>query len=311
MNPVITLYRTYQTNNVMKKIMLYLTAAGFMFASCQKDEEMTTTSSPGAKTSSTLNVSPVPSNFTQKVLIEKLTGQSELAAPGSERFFTGYCSNTTTSRIFVASLYNSGYLTVPQTNRLIQSAGSGTPSLPMAMINRTASMGSPFIRPYAMTNPINSIMQATANCGLAMTSITSGRTASVNIHTGFNANLNSIYRVNVYLIEDRVINMASQFSQANGYNTVVGSPYYNLGNPILNYMHMNVVRGVLSGENGDLIQSSNTVPGGTQVFTYRADLPVKSNNASKFYVLAFITDQVTKEVLNVQMGELGTTKDWN
>lgn len=295
----------------MKKIMLYLTAAGFMFASCQKDDEMTNSSAPGAKISTTTSVSPVPGTFTQKVLIEKLTGQTELTAPGSERFFSGYSSNSPTNKFYVASLYNSGYLCQPYTNRLVQSLSAGTPTLPTALVNRKASSGSVFIRPYGLSTPVNSASNTSAVCGLAMTSSTATRSATINIHTGFNSLLTSNYRVNVYLIEDQVMSYDPKFSQANAYNSVPGSPFYNLGNPILNYQHLNVVRGVVTPIDGDPIQSANTIPGGTQVFTYRTDLPIPSNNSSKFYVMAFITDYLTKEVMNVQMGELGTTVDWN
>lgn len=302
---------TYQTNNVMKKIMLYLTAAGFMFASCQKDDEMSTSSAPGSKVSTTTSVGPVPGTFTQKVLIEKLTGQNEPAAPANERYFSGYAINSPSNKYYVASLYNSGYIGHAYTNRLIQVLGSGTPSMPTALVNRKAVNGSVYVRPYAMTQPINNAANVTAACGLAMTSSVTSRTATINIHTGFNSLLTSNYRVNVYIIEDQVMSYDPKYSQANAYNNVPGSPFYNLGNPILNYQHSNVVRGVVSGNGGDPISSANTVPGGTQVFTYRADLPIPSNNSSKFYVMAFITDNLTKEVMNVQMGELGSTVDWN
>ena len=103
----------------MKKTMLYLAAAGFMFASCQKDEETTATNGVGAKASTTSSVSPLPGSFTKKVLIEELTGQNEGTAPYADRFFDSYVLNTAGGKICVASLYNSGQLTNLETNRLI------------------------------------------------------------------------------------------------------------------------------------------------------------------------------------------------
>ncbi|MFN8153698.1 MAG: Omp28-related outer membrane protein [Bacteroidia bacterium] len=295
----------------MKKTMLYLAAAGFMFASCQKDEETTATNGVGAKASTTSSVSPLPGSFTKKVLIEELTGQNEGTAPYADRFFDSYVLNTAGGKICVASLYNSGQLTNLETNRLISTLSPGTASLPCGVIDRVPRNGSMFVRPTSMSQAVTSSLATPVSCGLAMTSTISGRMATINVHTGFLANMTSSYRVNVYLIEDVVSSSSPIFAQANSYNSTVGSPYYNLGNPILNYVHRNVVRKVVSPTGGDPILPANTVAGGTQVFTYQVDLNQKVTTGSKFYVISFITDNLTSEVLNVQMGQLGGLTDWN
>lgn len=295
----------------MKKTMLYLAAAGFLFASCQKDEETTANANVGAKSSTTSSVSPVPGSFTKKVLIEELTGQNEGTAPFADRYFDNYVLNTNGGKICVASLYNSGYLNNTEANRLISTLSPGTATLPCGLIDRVPRNGTVFVRPTSLSQAVTTSLSSPASCGLAMTSTINAGIANINVHTGFNANMTSSYRVNVYLVEDAVSSSNPIYAQANSYNSTIGSPYYNLGNPILNYVHRNVVRKVVSPTGGDPISAANLVPGGTQVFSYRVDLNQKSNSTSKFYVIAFITDNLTKEVLNVQMGQLGGLTDWN
>ena len=54
------------------------------------------------------------------------------------------------------------------------------------------------------------------------------------------------YRVNAYIIEDSVTG-GPDYNQSNYYNNTPGHPMYGLGNPIVGYNHMHVLRAMLGG----------------------------------------------------------------
>ncbi len=293
----------------MKKLVLYVAAAGFLFASCQKEDAQQTEVS-GAKASSVQSVSPVPPSYIKKVLLEELTNVSVGTAPMADRdLIAPVLANPT--RVFMASLHTAGLLGQTHANRLMTSLTPGSPSIPCGIIDRTNFAGNVFQNPSTVSTKVTSMLSRPTSCGVAMNSNVTGRYASIDVHVGFTANMTSSYRMHAYLIEDVVSNPNPLYSQANAYNNTAGNPFYALGNPITNYVHKNVVRKVISPASVESIVPAALVAGGSQVFSYQIDLLEKSNTSSKYKVLAFITDNLTGEVLNVQCGELGRLVDWN
>jgi len=58
------------------------------------------------------------------------------------------------------------------------------------------------------------------------------------------------FRINLFIVEDSVVGTGSGYDQTNYFNTSVGHPCYNLGDPIVGYVHHHVVRQVLTGNWG-------------------------------------------------------------
>lgn len=293
----------------MKKTFLYLSVLGFMFTACQKEDAAAPESPSGSKSGITANVSPVPANFTKKVLVEEFTSQTNGDVPSSDRYFDILAQNNS-GRIYTAALYNGGALSHPETSRLLSQLTPGTPTIPCGSIDRTSINGSVFQAPAQLQQLVNGMLNKPATTGLAMNSSISGRKAHLDVHVGFSAVMTSSYSVHAYLIED-VVTTGTIYSQANNFNNTPGNQFYQMGNPIINYIHRNVMRKMITPVNGSPINPSNLVAGGTEVFSFQVDLMEKSTSNSRFMVMSFITDNLTGEVMNVQMGPLGVLKDWN
>jgi hypothetical protein len=293
----------------MKKTILYLSAIGFMFTACQKEDATGPETPSGSKSGIIANVSPVPASFVKKVLVEEFTSQTNGDVPATDRYFDILALNNS-GRVYTAALYNGGALSHPETLRLLSTLTPGTASIPCGSIDRTPINGSVFHAPAQLQPLVNGMLNKPTNAGLAMVSSVNGRRANVDVHVGFSATLTSSYSVHAYLIED-VVTTGTIYSQANNFNSTPGNQFYQMGNPIINYLHRNVMRKMITPANGHSINPANLVTGGTEIFSLQVDLMEKSTSNSQFKVLCFITDDLSGEVLNVQMGTLGTLKDWN
>jgi hypothetical protein len=96
-------------------------------------------------------------------------------------------------------------------------------------------------------------------------------------------------RLTVFLVEDTVIGSGSGYDQVNAYNGSAGHPYFGAGNPIVGYPHRYVVREVLSGTWGDLIDPSSV--GSQQTKTYNFTVPV-TYDYEQLRVVAFLSNYV-------------------
>ncbi|MBK7887527.1 MAG: Omp28-related outer membrane protein [Bacteroidetes bacterium] len=294
----------------MKKLLVYAAASGFLFTACQKEDPSVPESQSGSKAPTTVNVSPVPATFQKKVLIEEITSTTSGTAPQSALDISNLL-RANPGKVYAVGMHTNDFMANVQSNRLLNSYSTNQTTIPCALISRLNYAGGTCLSPNLYTNAVNGSLLKPAVSGLAINSVINGRAAQIDVHCGFTSVLNGSYKVTTYLVEDFVTNANTAFYQANSYNTTVGSPFYNLGNPIINYTHNNVVRMVVSNSSGDDINPMSQVPGGSDVRSYRIDLPQKHSRSSKWYVVSFITSNTTNEVLNVQSGLLGTLKDWN
>lgn len=119
------------------------------------------------------------------------------------------------------------------------------------------------------------------------------------------------YRVSVFIIEDSVVGVGSGWDQVNAYNTQTGHPWAGAGNPIVGFVHNQVLRAVPTGTWGD-----NTVlpakPGvNTYNHTVNYTIPTAAND-DHISVIAFINtysdaDDTKMGVINAIGGGLNET----
>ena len=113
-------------------------------------------------------------------------------------------------------------------------------------------------------------------------------------------------KFNAYILEDSVTGTGSGWDQANFLKDRAGwefSPYYNLPNPVTNYYHRNVVRDLLGGAWGVSGEFANPAETGT-VYTHEFSAKLNSAwNKEKIQIVAFVTNDDTKECLNVCYGD--------
>ena len=294
----------------MKKLIIYAIASGFLFTACQKDESENPETTPGNKVSATQNVSPVPATFVKKVMVEEFTSTANGNAPIASRTLNMIVKGSPT-RVFSAGLHIGDIMGLTQSTRLLNSFTPSNGAVPCATVDRTRIGGNIYLSSTQFSAAINGNLSKPAYCGLAINSSINGRSAQIDVHTGFAATMPNSYKVTTYLIEDRIGNANPSFYQANNFANTAGSPFFNMSNPLTGYVHYNALRRVISEPMGDAINSNALVSGGSDVKTYTLDLPAKYGTNSTWKVISFITDDATNEILNVQMGTLGTIQDWN
>jgi len=253
--------------------------------------------------------SEVPSIFTKKVLIEEFTGS-----------WCGYCPvgalivedlMTENENIIGVGVHVDDAMEIEQSNFLETTYQNS--SYPSGMVDRTPYDGAVSLNAGYWSYFVNNQLLMTSTCGLAMRSKVSGNTATVEVHAGFNTELDGDYRVTVYLIEDEVTGSGYGYDQANYYDSESESPFYGLGNPIVGYEHNNTLRAVLSESLGDPLDDSVLIAGGEYVEVYTAD--ISSFEKKNLHAVAFIhhvgSTFTEHEILNVQKVSVTGFQDWD
>jgi hypothetical protein len=192
-------------------------------------------------------------------------------------------------------------------------SNGAAPQFPSAMINRTSSLGMLIFNRTQWQSNFDVNKVKTPSCGLSIKSTISGNQGTAEVHCGFNTSLAGNYTVTAYLVEDNITGSGTFYDQRNGYNTTAGHPYYNLGDPILNFNHKYVLRKVVSTELGDAISNTNIKAGGEEIKNY--SFSTAGMNSANLYVVAFISKNgstsTDKSVLNVQRVKIGNTQNWD
>ena len=152
-----------------------------------------------------------------------------------------------------------------------------------------------------------------AECGLAMRSNVSGDIATIEVRAGFNTDLSGDYRLTVYLLEDGVTGSGYGFDQINWDNEEPQSDFYEMGDPIVGYVHDHTLRAVLSGELGDPLDESVLTSGGEHIASYSIEISNydKKNLSAVAFIQRIGADFTQHEVLNVQQVGITGFQDWD
>jgi Outer membrane protein Omp28 len=292
----------------MKNTFLILALAATLVG-CKKDENPEVNA--GGNTGNSL--STVPSQFTQKVLLETYTGASQPQSPDGFVKMDNIL-NANSSKAIPVNVHFSDGMEIAQYTSLTNAYSNGNPmTFPSAMVNRTASVGQVILNRTQWQSNFDVAKVKTAKCGLAIESAVNGSNATINVHCGFNQNLAGNYTVTTYLIENNVSGTGSMYDQRNSYNNTAGHQYQGQGDPILSFNHNHVLRKVLTSPLGDAINSSNLVQGGKQIFTYTTSISGFKQN--DLYVVSFInragSATTDHEIMNVQKVKVGLTQLWD
>ena len=292
----------------MKNALLIL-ALAISLTSCKKDD----TSEPAPAGNAGSGLGTVPSQFTQKVLLETYTGAGQ---PQSTDGFVKLSNITTvnSSKAIPVNIHFSDGMEIAQYTTLTNSYSNGNPmTFPSAMVNRTASLGQVILNRTQWQSNFDVAKAKTAKCGLAIESSISGNNATIIVHCGFNQTLAGNYTVTTYLTEDNITGSGSMYDQRNSYNNSSGHPYFGTGDPILSFNHNQVLRKVLSAPLGDPITGSNLATNGKQIFNYTTS--ITGFKSSDLYVVSFInkvgSTSTDHEIMNVQRVKVGNTQSWD
>jgi len=105
----------------------------------------------------------------------------------------------------------------------------------------------------------------------------------------------------VYLLEDGII-----YDQVNYYNTDPTSPFFNLGNPIPNFEHNEVLRLSLSQVLGDTVTATSSLEEYNN--TYTALIPAEYNADNLTLVAMIVSADNTAR--NAQTAHVGEDKEY-
>lgn len=227
-----------------------------------------------------------------KVIVEDYTGT-----------WCGYCPPVAHAiyelkevydNIISVGIHNNDELTIDQESDLRSELGiSGFPS---ARLNRTIS----WFDPYQISE-VNSLLSEENNVAISIKSALENIDLEVNLRIVSNVELVN-HKLVIYLVESNLI-----YDQSNYFNYVEDSYFYNLGNPIENYSHQDVLRKSItniSGNTLDLIQ-----PLTDYKFNFNVEISpdfVQENLA----IVAMVVDS-NNNAINSQFSEVNSFQDFN
>jgi len=227
-----------------------------------------------------------------KVIVEDYTGT-----------WCGYCPPVAHAiyelkevydNIISVGIHNNDELTIDQESDLRSELGiSGFPS---ARLNRTIS----WFDPYQISD-VNSLLSEENNVAISIKSVIENIDLEVDLRIVSNVELVN-HKLVIYLVESNII-----YDQSNYFNYVEDSYFYNLGNPIENYSHQDVLRKSITNISGnalDLVQ-----PLTDYKFNFNVEISpdfVQENLA----IVAMVVDS-NNNAINSQFSEVNSFQDFN
>ncbi len=176
-------------------------------------------------------------------------------------------------------------------------------SFPQTQLNRTVKWNAtpPSSLIYDM-EAVTSIAGLETDHSIAISSQISGSTLSVDAKVIYRNGSEPGDKLVVYLLESGII-----ADQANYFNSNPASPYYGMGNPIVDFVHNDALRNSLSGLFGDNIPETSAFQEYKKTYTFTIPSEYNPNNLS-FVVMVVKADNSAK---NSQHAKLGETKIYN
>lgn len=255
--------------------------------------------------------STIPQDFTKKILLEEHSGTwcgwCPLAKETSKKL-------TANSRVISVEIHYNDEMTAdkdkiynPLKNKY------GHPAWPSGMVNRRKSIvGSTFIIGESdwAANVTDLLRTEKVAAGIAIESNLNGNELTVLSHVKINAVADDTYGLGIYLVEDQV----SGFPQANyaSRNTLFQKyEAYTLPSMIENILHENVARDAIAPLIGGLnIPTAATKNSKLYKKLFKITLPNSIKVKENCQIVAFLINQQTNEIVNVQIAAIEKVKDW-
>jgi thiol-disulfide isomerase/thioredoxin len=245
-------------------------------------------------TSNTLVLKAVESTHTTKVMVEDYTGT-----------WCQYCPRLAyaleqaveaSSNIIPVALHDDNDMPFPNINSLLNTFG--VTGFPSGRVNRTINWNESTSQPVAL-------LDDRQHMGLAISSSLSGSTITAEVNVHYDLKVDSPNRIVVYLLENGLV-----YPQVNFYNGDPASPYYQQGNPIVNFVHNHTARTTFTDVYGDDIPFAESSTDNTYTANYTLTVPGSVQNTSNLEIVAFVVG-LDNTVLNVQKADVGETKDFD
>jgi thiol-disulfide isomerase/thioredoxin len=168
---------------------------------------------------------------------------------------------------------------------------------PAVRLNRTTTWIDP---DYPLTSVTNTAGEET-DIAIAIKSQLTGNSLTVDVKAISETGLAMDDKLVVYLLEDSIL-----YDQVNYYNTDPTSPFFNLGNPIPNFEHNEVLRLSLSQVLGDTVTETSSLEEYNS--TYTAMIPAEYNADNLTLVAMIVSADNTAR--NAQTAHVGEDKEY-
>lgn len=255
----------------------------------------------------------MPSAFRQNVLIEYFTGN-----------WCGFCPNGQVAvdvllqehseRIFVAIPHTKDAMMLPEYREYMKFQLNGG-FAPGATINRRKSnaSGEVYVHVEEWEELATGFLNApNIDIGLAIETSLNGDQLIVDTHVGFAKDRTEDFRLFVLVLEDSVIGSGDDYDQENYLNDDSSHPYYDRGDPIMNYPHQFVLRAYSEDVDGMAIPDGESTA--NNQYTRQHTFNVASNRKDQLYIVAFVVedkgDPVDSPIINVLQVKAGGNRFW-
>uniref|UniRef100_UPI0030DA3869 Omp28-related outer membrane protein n=1 Tax=uncultured Planktosalinus sp. TaxID=1810935 RepID=UPI0030DA3869 len=151
--------------------------------------------------------------------------------------------------VVVIAIHNNDEMAFPQEAQLRNTFG--VTGFPAAKINRTDTAPNPEDAPSSIDFALETAGENTS-LSIAINTQLNGSILSVNTSLMSENAIPSSHKIVVYVYQDGLV-----FPQTNYYVNTPESPYYQMGNPILDFVHNDVLETSLTNIFGDQLQSTN------------------------------------------------------
>lgn len=256
--------------------------------------------------------SKIPQDFTRKILLEEHSGTwcgwCPLAKETSDKL-------TANARVISVEIHYNDELTAdkdkvfnPLKNKY------GFPVWPSGMINRRKSIiGETYIIGESdWTVNVNDFLSTEkTTTGIAIESSLNGNELTILSHVKVQTATDENYGLGIYLVEDKIagypqVNYASKDIRFQRYDA------YNQPSTIEDYLHRNVARDAITPLIGGLdVPVYATKNGSIFRKLFKTTLPSTIKVKENCYLVVFVMNQKTNEIINVQEVEIGKVKDWD
>ncbi|MFN8165860.1 MAG: Omp28-related outer membrane protein [Bacteroidia bacterium] len=272
------------------------------------------------------DISAVPGNFIQKVLLERFTMSSCGQCPKAD-VYVDSLMKLYPNRFYAASIHVDDMmeaatnLSADSTN-ILDSMFNTLSVYPGGILNRHNYVPSDFAIDNWFTNT-QSLVSQVPSCGLALEAkeIGSNNHLRLVVHAGFSQAMAGDYRLHGYIIENTVYSNDSAYDQLNDFSFEGATPdtnlhtLYSLNDTVHLYKHKYVLKKIITvnGAVGDQIPQAIMTRGNEYVKVYDVDLTGINTSSSHiiFFVDKYGDTPVSHWIENVQKVNIGESKDWN
>lgn len=168
--------------------------------------------------------------------------------------------------------------------------------LPAARINRTTSWGLPY-----NTGEVTNIAGTQTNLSIATKSQLTGNNLIVDVKVIFEEASIPGDKLIVYLVEDGIL-----YDQTNYLDTDPTSPYYQMGNPMIDFEHNDVLRMSLTQVLGDEISSTSALD--TYIKSFNITIDSEYNKDNLGLVVMLVSEDNTAR--NAQFSDVNEDKEY-